>query len=74
MKFTKEEQNQIDAAEANEEADEQEFLDWIGDLDNNVPAKFVPLFPSKHSVFASPPKWWTLGRGGPSAVGKLLVY
>ena len=39
VEFTKEEQSQIDAQEENERADEQEFIDWFGDLDNPVPSK-----------------------------------
>ena len=40
VNLTEDEQREIDASEANDLADEQEFLDWFGDLDAAVPAKF----------------------------------
>ena len=57
VEFTKEEQSQIDAQEENERADEQEFIDWFGDLDNPVPSKCAvpPEFSSSFPAYRPTP-------------------
>lgn len=52
VKYTEEEQKLVDAQEASEKADEQEFIDWFGDSDNAVPSQCDPR-PARHAHFIS---------------------
>jgi hypothetical protein len=51
VKYTEQEQKLVDAQEASEKADEQEFIDWFGDSDNAVPSQ--DIYPDGESVKAA---------------------